>query len=257
MGLKIELLVGARTREDGSIEAQCPACAAGGGDTEERHLVVFPDGAYGCVAYQGDTVHNKEIYSIVGEKTQKGPVVVKVQKAAPNPPKNNAAEVLKKLGAAKPGQNLTKGTEGKEVALMGDLGSILQLTRVREGKPPCAIDSIIIDCNTINSSNENPSRVRALVGKRPPNPPTLKPPAAEAVAEKNGRDAVSEASPDPQMRGDPNDDPAWEISHHPTAPSIKIWRWKSGKIAVAHAGWDGPPPKPMRFVTIPRREDVI
>lgn len=240
MGLKIEMLVGAKTKGDGSIEAQCPACAATGGDTDERHLIVFPDGAYGCVAYQGDTVHNKEIYSIVGEKTQRAPVVVKVRKAAPNPPKNNAKEVLKKLRPTSTGKP-------------GDLGAILQYYAcVREEKT-----SDTVNTDTINSTIENTPSRSAIVEKRPPNPPTLEPPAVEAVAEKNGPDAVSPASP---SVCDPDADPQWEISLHPTAPPIKIWRWKSGRISVTAVDWespDGKPPRPVKFTIVASKADVL
>jgi len=52
-------------KRDGSIEAQCPACAAAGHDKTGNHLIVYPDGKFGCVANQGDSGHNKEILDLV------------------------------------------------------------------------------------------------------------------------------------------------------------------------------------------------
>jgi len=48
--------------------AQCPACAAAGMDQHGNHLVVFPDGRYGCVANPGDHDHRKRIWQLVGLK---------------------------------------------------------------------------------------------------------------------------------------------------------------------------------------------
>lgn len=36
------------------LVGQCPACAEDGGDSLGNHLVVFPDGRFGCVKHQGD-----------------------------------------------------------------------------------------------------------------------------------------------------------------------------------------------------------
>ncbi len=54
------------TNPDGSVVAQCPACAAVGGDTTGNHLIVYADGKYGCVVHKGDKDHNKEIFKLVG-----------------------------------------------------------------------------------------------------------------------------------------------------------------------------------------------
>ncbi len=48
------------------IVAQCPACAAAGGDKSGEHLVIFEDGRWGCVAYAGDVSHRREIATTHG-----------------------------------------------------------------------------------------------------------------------------------------------------------------------------------------------
>jgi hypothetical protein len=53
-------------KPDGSIVAQCPACAAAGGDATGNHLKVYADGKFGCVTNPKDKDHNKEILKLVG-----------------------------------------------------------------------------------------------------------------------------------------------------------------------------------------------
>ena len=52
-------------KPNGEIIAQCPACAATGGDTKGNHLIVYSDGKFGCVVNPGDKRHNKEILKLV------------------------------------------------------------------------------------------------------------------------------------------------------------------------------------------------
>jgi hypothetical protein len=54
-------------QKDGKIEAQCPACAAAGADSTGNHLVVYPNGKYGCVANPDDE-HSKVIFKLVGQR---------------------------------------------------------------------------------------------------------------------------------------------------------------------------------------------
>lgn len=51
------------------IIAQCPACAAEGYDLNGRnHLIVFPDGAFGCALNPGEdgAEHRREILALAG-----------------------------------------------------------------------------------------------------------------------------------------------------------------------------------------------
>lgn len=66
MKIDIAKLKNAKRKQDGSIVAQCPACAAAGGDSTGNHLIVYPDGKFGCVVNQVNMKHNKEIWKLVG-----------------------------------------------------------------------------------------------------------------------------------------------------------------------------------------------
>lgn len=76
MSLNISLLKNVVRREDGSIVAQCPACAAQCEDqTGRNHLIVFPNGRYGCAIYPLDhegfgseerKKHLRKIHQLVG-----------------------------------------------------------------------------------------------------------------------------------------------------------------------------------------------
>ena len=59
-------------KRDGKIIAQCPACLEEGHDSAGNHLVIYPDGKYGCVVNGGDTTHSKRIYALVGGKSSSG-----------------------------------------------------------------------------------------------------------------------------------------------------------------------------------------
>lgn len=54
-------------QKHGKLTTRCPACALEGHDKSGNHLVVYPDGRYGCVAHLGDTSHRQEIFRLVGE----------------------------------------------------------------------------------------------------------------------------------------------------------------------------------------------
>lgn len=49
-------------------KAQCPACAEEGGDDSGNHLIVYEDGRFGCVMFQGDEgkEHRRRILELAG-----------------------------------------------------------------------------------------------------------------------------------------------------------------------------------------------
>lgn len=51
-------------KPDGTIIAACPACRAAGGDQKGEHLIVYPDGRFGCAAHQGDAEHRRAIFQL-------------------------------------------------------------------------------------------------------------------------------------------------------------------------------------------------
>lgn len=65
------LLVKLRSAFDGGFQAQCPACAAEGGDQKGEHLRIFKDGRYGCALEQGESghKHRQEIHRLAGKRT--------------------------------------------------------------------------------------------------------------------------------------------------------------------------------------------
>jgi hypothetical protein len=68
-----------RELANGCLQARCPACAAIGQDRKGEHLVVYPDGRFGCVLHPGDPgwLHRKAIWEAVGERKRRPPVVLK------------------------------------------------------------------------------------------------------------------------------------------------------------------------------------
>jgi hypothetical protein len=53
------------------VVAQCPACAETGGDTKGVHLVVYPDGKFGCTANPKDKAHRRRIAELVGGRDRR------------------------------------------------------------------------------------------------------------------------------------------------------------------------------------------
>ena len=79
MSLDVRRLAVSRRLEDGTVVARCPACAAGGQDRSGEHLVVYPDGRFGCVVHPGadGVLHRKAIWEAVGERKRRSPLVLK------------------------------------------------------------------------------------------------------------------------------------------------------------------------------------
>lgn len=68
MGLDIKKLREVKQEPRGRIIAQCPACAEEGMDRKCEHLIIYPDGKFGCALYPGHEgrEHRKEIFRIAG-----------------------------------------------------------------------------------------------------------------------------------------------------------------------------------------------
>ncbi|RYZ69537.1 MAG: hypothetical protein EOP09_07510 [Proteobacteria bacterium] len=58
-------------KQPGKTIAQCPACAETGNDSKGDHLIIYPDGKYGCVVTPGDSEHRKRIWLLAGTSTWK------------------------------------------------------------------------------------------------------------------------------------------------------------------------------------------
>jgi hypothetical protein len=58
-------------RQRGSkTTARCPACAESGGDNKGEHLMIMPDGRFGCVAHPGTAgkEHRQRVFSHAGNR---------------------------------------------------------------------------------------------------------------------------------------------------------------------------------------------
>lgn len=73
MSLDLTRLENARER-GGKTTARCPACAEAGNDTKGEHLVIMPDGRFGCVAHPGAAgkVHRQRIFALAGVRSSRG-----------------------------------------------------------------------------------------------------------------------------------------------------------------------------------------
>lgn len=71
MSLKPDKLTNVNHRPDGSLITRCPACAEKGNDNRGEHLIIFPDGRFGCVSHPGDHEHRKTIFKLAGDSTRR------------------------------------------------------------------------------------------------------------------------------------------------------------------------------------------
>lgn len=71
MSLNINQLEKVRNLAGGRVEARCPACAESGNDRKGEHLLIKPDGRFGCCAYPKDREHRKRIFALVGDNSRK------------------------------------------------------------------------------------------------------------------------------------------------------------------------------------------
>ena len=67
MSLNLSKLEKVRHLGNGGVEARCPACAEGGHDRKGEHLMIKPDGRFGCCASPKDREHRKRIFALAGD----------------------------------------------------------------------------------------------------------------------------------------------------------------------------------------------
>lgn len=72
MSLDLSRLENVRERGR-KIIARCPACAIDGQDEKGEHLVIMPDGRFGCVIWPGTggKAHRQKIHAIAGDATSR------------------------------------------------------------------------------------------------------------------------------------------------------------------------------------------
>lgn len=79
MSLNLSKLEKVRELANGGVEARCPACAEAGHDRKGEHLLIEPDGRFGCCANANDREHRKRIFALAGDTA---PQSIKVKPAA-------------------------------------------------------------------------------------------------------------------------------------------------------------------------------
>jgi hypothetical protein len=132
MGLQIDLLEKPRTISGGRIQARCPACAESGGDTQGEHLVVYPDGRFGCCLHPGDKQHRKRIFALVGKK--RSIPVITVRRASRDQPARQWTSVSVTMNLPAPPTAANRDSElpvpsvpesksGSSPSLVGTLGT--------------------------------------------------------------------------------------------------------------------------------------
>ncbi len=112
MRLNTDLLEMKKEYEDGRVTYQCPSCAEEGHDNKGEHLIIYPDGQFGCAAYQGETgkEHRKRIFELVGERTDLSEGF-KLYPKIVEPPEILIEDVLGRLGHI----NLTLAREVNDI----------------------------------------------------------------------------------------------------------------------------------------------
>jgi len=125
MSLDMKKLEKVRELANGVTQAQCPACAEGGGDRKGEHLRIYPDGRYGCCVHPKDAQHRKRIFALVGSlrpATARGQFTVRVVTTTkPAEPARSVREALA-CGHQLAGEVRTLRT-GNSVSVSTDEGS--------------------------------------------------------------------------------------------------------------------------------------
>lgn len=80
---------------DGAKRARCPACAQTGNDRKGEHLLVHPDGKFGCCVFPGDRVHRKLIFALAGSQS---PTAIRVRVKVPKSNDTGEKDILGQLG---------------------------------------------------------------------------------------------------------------------------------------------------------------
>ena len=68
ISLDLARLENVNRHDDGSIHAACPACRAAGSDKSRDHLLIQPNGKFGCATHPDDREHRKEIFKLAGTR---------------------------------------------------------------------------------------------------------------------------------------------------------------------------------------------
>ena len=134
-------------KDDGKIQARCPACKEHGGDKRGEHLVIFPDGRFGCVVHQGDKPHNREILRLVGCSSIPSIPKLKIRRVIV--PESQTIMVVGRLGRV---NSTLKEESEKEIS-----GAIPPITPVHVDSNPLGLEN---ECPNCPGTAEPPAPVR-------------------------------------------------------------------------------------------------
>jgi hypothetical protein len=68
ISLDLTRLENVKHLDGGGIRAACPVCRAAGSDKSANHLLIQPDGKFGCATHPNDVEHRKEIFRLAGTR---------------------------------------------------------------------------------------------------------------------------------------------------------------------------------------------
>jgi hypothetical protein len=92
--------------------ARCPACAALGHDNRGLHLILYPDGRFGCAAYPADPEHRRLIWKLAGSATDSKTAVRPVREKIWRGCRSQVSALLGRFGRVlpKPPHAMSGGT---------------------------------------------------------------------------------------------------------------------------------------------------
>jgi hypothetical protein len=113
MSLDLSKLEKVRPLTNGGVEARCPACAEAGHDHKGEHLIIKPDGRFGCCANPKDRQHRKRIFALAGDTARRS---IKVKPAVAVPMAAITSDVFGRLGRLFPSpatpDQISDGSDG-------------------------------------------------------------------------------------------------------------------------------------------------
>ncbi len=122
MSLDVAKLEKVRELAGGVVQAQCPACAEGGGDRKGEHLRIYPDGRYGCCVHPKDGEHRKRIFALAGER-KPGTFTLRLKTPPALPTARSVRAALTAFSSGTPGTGKTDWENGVPSVPNGPVGN--------------------------------------------------------------------------------------------------------------------------------------
>ena len=94
---------------DGSHRARCPACKEKGHDRTGEHLMVRPDGRFGCCAFPEDKFHRRRIYALAAGQEER--IAIEIRPVTPSDNTPFKTDIIQRIERLFPRQRPTNGVE--------------------------------------------------------------------------------------------------------------------------------------------------